>query len=114
MKYFLATVGLSVLTSLSVFAQKNPVIGGWYADPEGIKYGDTYWIFPTYSAKYNEQFFFDGFSSKDLVHWQKYPGNPIIGENKSSGIMIHDGKRYRLYTMHDKVCVHFPLTDSLP
>ena len=52
--------------------------------------------------------------SKDLVHWQKYPGNPIIGENKSSGIMIHDGKRYRLYTMHDKVCVHFPLTDSLP
>lgn len=72
MKYFLATVGLSLLTSLSVFAQKNPVIGGWYADPEGIKYGDTYWIFPTYSAKYNEQFFFDGFSSKDLVHWEKH------------------------------------------
>lgn len=52
--------------------------------------------------------------SKDLVHWKKYSGNPIIGENKSSGIMVNDGKRYRLYTMHDKVCVHFPVTDSLP
>jgi hypothetical protein len=52
--------------------------------------------------------------STDLVHWKKYPGNPIIRENKSSGIMIHDGKRYRLYTMHDKVCVHFPAADSLP
>jgi len=52
--------------------------------------------------------------SKDLVHWKKYPGNPIIGENKSSGIMINDGKRYHLYTMHDKVNIHFPVTDSLP
>lgn len=52
--------------------------------------------------------------STDLIHWKKYPGNPIIGENKSSGIMVYDGKRYRLYTMHDKVCVHLPVTDSLP
>ena len=52
--------------------------------------------------------------SKDLVHWKKYPGNPILSENKSSGIMVNDGKRYRLYTMHDKVNVHFPVTDSLP
>ena len=22
----------------------NPVFEGWYADPEGIIYGDTYWI----------------------------------------------------------------------
>lgn len=52
--------------------------------------------------------------SKDLIHWKKYPANPIIKENKSSGIMINNGKRYRMYTMHDKVCVHFPFTDSLP
>ena len=25
----------------------NPVFQGWYADPEGIIYDDTYWIFPT-------------------------------------------------------------------
>ena len=23
----------------------NPVFEGWYADPEGIIYGDTYWIY---------------------------------------------------------------------
>lgn len=28
----------------------NPVFEGWYADPEGIIYGDKYWIYPTYSA----------------------------------------------------------------
>lgn len=52
--------------------------------------------------------------SKDLIHWEKYAGNPIIGQNKSSGILVHDGRRYRLYTMHDKVHVHLPATDSLP
>jgi len=46
--------------------------------------------------------------SQDLVNWTKYPGNPLFPakENKSSGILVHDGKRFRLYTMHDKVEVH--------
>ena len=26
----------------------NPVIKGWYADPEGIIFGNCYWIYPTY------------------------------------------------------------------
>ncbi len=51
--------------------------------------------------------------SEDLVHWKKYSGNPIVAENKSSGILVNDGKRYRLYTMHDKVQVHLPVGDSL-
>nr|MBP9544691.1 family 43 glycosylhydrolase [Alistipes sp.] len=51
----------------------NPVFPGWYADPEGVVFGDTYWIYPTYSADYDEQTFMDAFSSKDLVHWQKHP-----------------------------------------
>ncbi|MFQ5731478.1 MAG: glycosylase [Planctomycetaceae bacterium] len=48
--------------------------------------------------------------SKDLVHWTKYAGNPLLpaNSNKSSGILVHDGKRFRLYTMHDRVDVHFP------
>ena len=50
----------------------NPVFDGWYADPEGIIFGDKYWIFPTYSAPYDEQLFFDAFSSPDLVHWTKH------------------------------------------
>ncbi|RPE05380.1 arabinan endo-1,5-alpha-L-arabinosidase [Chitinophaga lutea] len=51
----------------------NPVFPGWYADPEGIIYGKKYWIFPTYSAPYNKQVFFDAFSSPDLVRWTKHP-----------------------------------------
>jgi beta-xylosidase len=60
---------------LMVMAQpkkNNPVFEGWYADPEAIIIGNEYWIFPTYSAKYNEQVFFDAFSSKDLRTWIKH------------------------------------------
>ena len=50
----------------------NPIFEGWYADPEGIIYGDTYWIFPTWSDAYEKQTYFDCFSSKDLVNWTKH------------------------------------------
>src|SRR5262245_32242546 len=50
----------------------NPVFPGWYADPEGAIFNKQYWIFPTYSAPYNQQVFMDAFSSKDLVHWTKH------------------------------------------
>jgi beta-1,2-mannobiose phosphorylase / 1,2-beta-oligomannan phosphorylase len=54
-------------------------------------------------------------TSKDLVHWTKYEGNPLFPrrDNKSSGILVHDGKQFRLYTMHDKVVVHFPDSSSV-
>ena len=49
-------------------------------------------------------------TSTDLIHWTKYSGNPLrpVSENKSSGLLIHDGSRFRLYTMHNKVDVHLP------
>ncbi len=50
----------------------NPVFQGWYADPEGAIFNKEYWIYPTYSASYNQQVFFDAFSSKDLVNWNKH------------------------------------------
>ena len=50
----------------------NPVIPGWYADPEGVVFGDRYWIFATYSAPYDEQTFMDCFSSPDLATWTKH------------------------------------------
>ncbi len=46
--------------------------------------------------------------SSDLKTWKKYPSNPIMKENKSSGILVHDGSQYRLYTMHPEVNLHFP------
>jgi beta-xylosidase len=48
------------------------VFEGWYADPEGIIYGDRYWIYPTYSDDYEKQTFFDCFSSGDLITWTKH------------------------------------------
>ena len=50
----------------------NPVFPGWYADPEGIIFENKYWIYPTYSAPFDKQVFFDAFSSPDLVHWTKH------------------------------------------
>ncbi|UFH52614.1 glycosylase [Spirosoma sp. KNUC1025] len=46
--------------------------------------------------------------SKDLIHWTKYAGNPIVGGNRSSGILVNDGQQYRLYTMHPAVNVFLP------
>lgn len=50
----------------------NPIIEGWYADPEGVILNNQYWIFPTYSAKYKSQVFLDAFSSTNLVNWKKH------------------------------------------
>ena len=50
----------------------NPILPGWYADPEGIILQNKYYIFPTYSAPYEEQVFMDAFSSSDLISWQKH------------------------------------------
>ena len=50
----------------------NPVFKGWYADPEAAVFNNEYWIYPTYSDKYEKQVFFDAFSSPDLVHWAKH------------------------------------------
>ncbi|HEV2355088.1 MAG TPA: glycoside hydrolase family 43 protein, partial [Puia sp.] len=51
----------------------NPILPGWYADPETAVFDREYWIYPTYSARYNQQIFFDAFSSSDLIHWVKHP-----------------------------------------
>lgn len=63
------------IQSVSIYAQKssgNPLFKGWYADPEGAVFNKQYWIFPTYSAPYDKQVFFDAFSSTDLVNWKKH------------------------------------------
>src|SRR5678815_3436796 len=50
----------------------NPIFPGWYADPEGAVFGNNYWIYPTYSAPYDQQVFLDAFSSPDLVSWTRH------------------------------------------
>lgn len=50
----------------------NPVFKGWYADPEAVIFGDKYFIYPTFSAPYEQQVFLDCFSSDDLTNWKKH------------------------------------------
>jgi hypothetical protein len=52
-------------------------------------------------------------TSTDLIHWDKYPANPLqpIRQNKSSGIVIPDREQFRLYTMHPEVNLHLPARD---
>jgi len=45
--------------------------------------------------------------SADLIHWIKYPGNPIVPGDHSSPILVFDGTKYRLYTMHPAVWLYF-------
>lgn len=70
-RFFILVLLLCPLLSL---AQKsgNPIFPGWYADPEAQVFDKTYWVYPTYSAKYKEQVFMDAFSSKDLITWKKH------------------------------------------
>lgn len=78
-KLFMAVLLLSVVSSADAQTKKskpysgNPVFKGWYADPEGIVFDKKYWIYPTFSAAYEKQVFFDAFSSPDLVNWTKHP-----------------------------------------
>lgn len=77
MKKILALVALIIAAPASVTAQAassgNPILPGWYADPEAHVFAGQYWIYPTYSAPYAEQTFMDAFSSKDLVTWVRHP-----------------------------------------
>jgi beta-xylosidase len=50
----------------------NPIFTGWYADPEAAVFEKQYWVFPTYSAKYEQQVFMDAFSSRDFITWKKH------------------------------------------
>src|ERR1041385_9000928 len=70
------TLGLAMSTASLQAQQKhsgNPILPGWYADPEAHVFGKEYWIFPTYSAPYEEQVYLDAFSSKDLITWTRHP-----------------------------------------
>jgi beta-xylosidase len=75
MKYIGYIIIIFCFMTVNVHAQKysgNPILKGWYADPEAVVFGKQYWIYPTYSDKYNKQVFFDAFSSKDLITWNKH------------------------------------------
>ena len=51
-------------------------------------------------------------TSRDLVRWEKYAGNPLLAVDpehpkRSSAMLVFDGERHRLYTTHPDVRVRF-------
>ncbi len=64
----------------------NPILPG--ADPHALVFGDTVWIYPTWSDNRQARFF--AFSSTDLLHWQRH--GPIL-EFKDVGWIEDDGQK---------------------
>lgn len=86
----------------------NPIFEGWYADPEAIIYGNKYWIFPTFSAPYEQQVKFDAFSSKDLVNWTKHERIIDTAEVRwakkamwAPGVIEKDGSYFFFFAAND-------------
>lgn len=86
----------------------NPVFPGWYADPEAVRFGSTYWIYPTYSDKYEKQVYMDAFSSPDLATWTKH--SRIIDTSAvkwakkamwAPAVIEHMGKYYIFFGAND-------------
>ncbi len=77
-----------------------------------IRYKDRYWmIYHGTSGNQKPNVWSTNLAmSRDKIHWEKYPGNPLlpIEKNRSSGILVDDGKQIRLYTMHGRVDVYLP------
>lgn len=71
--------------------------GRYYAYYHGSAKGETPSLWSTCVAV-----------SDDLRSWKKYENNPLLPRelNRSSGIVIRDGERFRLYTMHPDVWLH--------
>lgn len=112
----MAALAAAVCSFVSAQAQEaapkttsgNPIFPGWYADPEAIIYGDKYWIYPTYSAPYDQQIFFDCFSSSDLVTWTKHEKLITNQEVKwarramwAPSVIQREGKYYFFFAAND-------------
>ncbi|KZV87930.1 putative glycosyl hydrolase [Exidia glandulosa HHB12029] len=67
-----ATPAPAAVPDFPTAPQGNPIIDGWYADPDTEFYDGQYWIYPTSSYAYDEQTYLDAFSSTDLIHWTKH------------------------------------------
>lgn len=86
----------------------NPVIKGWYADPEAAIFDKQYWIYPTWSDAYDRQLFFDAFSSPDLVRWTRHPHvldvHAVSWAKRAMwapAIVAKDGRYYLFFAAND-------------
>ena len=114
MKTTILSAALALLAAIPVQALNdgktsgNPIFKGWYADPEGAVLDGQYWVFPTYSADFDDQTFMDAFSSPDLVTWTKHPR--VLDKKDVSwarramwapAVMHANGKYYLFFSAND-------------
>lgn len=114
MKATILSAALALLAAIPVQARNdgktsgNPIFKGWYADPEGAVLDGQYWVFPTYSADFDDQTFMDAFSSPDLVTWTKHPR--VLDKKDVSwarramwapAVMHANGKYYLFFSAND-------------
>jgi len=83
---------------------------GAVAANQVIRYGDRYFMYyhgssdPDWNKpEANSVWSSNVAMSTDLVHWVKYPGNPIVAGDHSSPIVVSHEGSYLLFTMHNEV-----------
>lgn len=98
----------STAPSQKTVTSGNPIFSGWYADPEARIFNYQYWIYPTYSAPYEQQVFLDAFSSPDLIKWTKHSHILDTANVKwakravwAPSIVEKDGKYYLFFGAND-------------
>ncbi|NLO31762.1 MAG: MBL fold metallo-hydrolase [Candidatus Hydrogenedentes bacterium] len=67
---------------------------------EGIYYAYFHGLIP---GNWPQEWTSNVAASTDLIHWEKYSGNPIVDNDKSSPILVQHDTGYRFYTMHSEV-----------
>ena len=87
---------------------KNPVVNGWYADPESRVYGDTVFMYVTNSLPFDDQLNLDLVTTDDLENYKVY--RDILDMSTFHGavraiwaptIIDKDGKYYLIFAAND-------------
>lgn len=114
--------------TVSAVVMNSPVLPGYNADPNIVRFGDTYYIYATTDGYPGwSSTAFDAWSSKDLVHWTRHEKILDLGPDVSWAdsrawaptITRKDGKYYFYFCADAKIGVAVadsptgPFTDAL-
>lgn len=87
---------------------KNPVVDGWYADPESRVYGDSLYVYVTRSAQYGAQLNMDAFVSRDFKTFEKLEGILDMPTYKGAAralwaptVVEKEGRYYIIFAAND-------------
>jgi beta-xylosidase len=106
--FLLLTLSFNKAQCLPTSPPSNPFVGGWYADPDVTRFGDTYWVYATVSIAFKDQKRIDAFSSPDLLTWTKYEGVFTADGSQwaesalwAPSVVERNGKYYIYYSGND-------------